>query len=171
MTLIKTKECFDEPLDNTLSMDELYKYFTSNIQNQELKIENFKITFLKGLNIETMRAEAFYHITTKKDNRGIRIEEERRFYINHIVPMIDNVNNCQSCDNNACSKIKIWTAPFNNRTNRTKLLYIGDNYNYLIILENDKKIKNQLNIVTSYLGNEPWFLDKILKEYNKYKKT
>ena len=85
--------------------------------------------------------------------------------------MINNVSNCNNCGNDKCSKIKIWTAPYNNRVNRTKLLYTNPNYNYLIILENDQKDKNQLNVVTSYLGNEPWFLSKTLKEYDKYKRS
>jgi len=171
MTSIKSKECFSGPLDNNFSMDELYTYFRENIQNKDMSINGMKINFFDTLNITgtVMYAESFHHITTKRNNNsGIREPEDRRFYINHIVPMIENINECKTCSNSSCSKIKIWTAPYSNKIKRTKILYIGGNYNYMIILENDIKCKNQLNVITSYLGNEKWFLPKIMKEYNKY---
>ena len=169
----KTKECFEPPLNNNLTMDELYKYFSKEVQTQELYLFGNAVKFFSGLHITStsMYPECFYHITTKKDKKtGLRIEEKRRFYINHIVPMIKHIEDCKNCDNDNCSKIKMWSKPHNNRITRTKLLYIGDTYNYMIILENDHKNKNQLNVVTSYLGNEEWFLKTTLAEYNKYKK-
>lgn len=172
MTL-KIKECFKSPLEDNLTIDDLYKYFTREIELQDLYLFGNSVNFFAGLHVENfgMYPEAFHHITTKKDKTtGIRIPEERRFYINHIVPMIRNVSECNTCNNIECSKIKVWTKPVDNRTKRTKLLYIGDGYNYMIILENDHKRKNNLNVVTSYLGNESWFLKKNLEEYDKYKK-
>lgn len=171
--MLKTKTCFPNRLKDSLKLDELYNYFVKEIQSQDLYLYGNSVKFLSGLHITSLKMypKAFHHITTKKNKEtGIRVPEERRFYINHIVPMIRHVSECQDCINSKCSKIKIWTKPHNNRTKRTKLLYIADNYNYMIVLENDYKIKNQLNIVTSYLGNEDWFLKKTLKEYEKYKK-
>lgn len=163
------KQCLPSPLDYDMTTDELYNFFRNFVQSEILYIDGYKIVFYGGLDIRTMYSEAFYHMSTKKNGSGIRKFEERRFYINHIVPMIRHVKECESCTNYLCPKIKIWTVPYDNKTKRTKLLYVGDSYNYLIILETDLKNKNQLNVVTSYLGNEPWFLKKILKEYNKYK--
>lgn len=79
----------------------------------------------------------------------------------------NNYLKCDSCNNINCDKIKIWTAPYKN-TKRTKLLYSDKNYSYIIILE---KNKNDMYIISSYLIDEPGYLNKIIKEYNKYKKT
>lgn len=45
-------------------------------------------------------------------------------------------------------------------------------YNVYCDETNHLKINNgnYMAIVTSYLGNESWFLNKTLEEYNKYKK-
>ena len=72
----------------------------------------------------------------------------------------NNYLKCDSCNNINCDKIKIWTAPYRN-TKRTKLLYSDKNYSYIIILY----------IISSYLIDESRYLNKIIKEYNKYKKT
>lgn len=53
-------------------------------------------------------------------------------------------------------------------TKRTKLLYSDKNYSYIIILQ---KNKNDMYIISSYLIDEPGYLNKIIKEYEKYKKT
>lgn len=66
-----------------------------------------------------------------------------------------------------CSKIKIWIAPYKN-TKRTKLLYSDHLYSYIVILE---KNKNDMYIISAYLIDEPGHLQKVLKEYNKYKKV
>lgn len=81
--------------------------------------------------------------------------------------MINNYLKCNSCNNQDCSKIKVWTAPYKN-TKRTKLLYSDNKYSYIIILE---KIKNDMYIISSYLIDEPNYLNKVNKEYEKYKKT
>ena len=41
------------------------------------------------------------------------------YFINYIVPMINNYLKCDTCNNINCNKIKIWTAPYKN-TKRTK---------------------------------------------------
>ena len=171
MTLT-TRKCFEPPLNN-FTMDELFIYFQTEVRNQKMCLYGNTVKFLEGLHVTSteMYPECFHHVTTKKDKKtGIRNPEERRFYINHIVPMLKHVEECKNCDNEECSKIKMWIKPHNNRVKRTKLLYIADNYSYMVILEPDHKIKNQFNIVTSYLGNESWFLKQTLEEYEKYKK-
>lgn len=174
MISTEIKKCFKGPLDNTLSLEELYKYFKSEVQSnvEMLKIGNNIVKFYSGLYVSSteMYSEAFHHVTTKRNNRGIREPEERRFYINHIVPMIEHLSECKNCNNKDCFKIKLWTAPYNNKIKRTKILYICEDYNYLIILENDKIRKNQLNIVTSYLAMEEGSKKSLLEEYEKYKK-
>ena len=72
------------------------------------------------------------------------------------------------CNNKFCNKIKIWTAPYKD-TKRTKLLYSDEFYSYLIVLERNKK--KEMYIVTSFLIDEPHYLEKIINEYEKYKKT
>lgn len=95
------------------------------------------------------------------------MKEPRAYFINYIVPMINNYQKCSTCDDLECKKIKIWTAPYNN-TKRTKLLFNDDLYSYIIILENKK---NDMYIVSSYLIDEPRYLKKVLAEYEKYKKV
>ena len=97
----------------------------------------------------------------------IRMKEPRAYLKNYNVPMINNYLNCSTCDDLKCNKIKIWTAPYKN-TKRTKLLYSDDLYSYIIILERNK---NDMYIISSYLIDEPRYLQNILKEYNKYKKV
>lgn len=53
-------------------------------------------------------------------------------------------------------------------TRRIKLVYSDDKYSYIIILEQNKK---DMYIVSSYLIDEPGYLEKVLKEYDKYKKV
>ena len=80
--------------------------------------------------------------------------------------MINNFSECKTCDNEECPKIKVWTKPYKN-TKRTKLLFSNDKYSYIVILE---RHKNKIYIVTSYLIDEPHYLEKILKEYRGCKK-
>ena len=113
--------------------------------------------------------QGFFHLTTKTQKTlgmKIRMKEPRAYFINYIAPMIKNYLNCPTCDDLECNKIKIWTAPYKN-TKRTKLLYSDNLYNYIIILERNK---NDMYIISSYLIDEPKYLQKVLKEYNKYKK-
>ena len=81
--------------------------------------------------------------------------------------MINNYKKCPTCDDFECKKIKIWTANYK-KTKRIKLLYNDNLYSYIIILE---KNKNDLYMITSYLIDEPGYLDKVLAEYEKYKKV
>lgn len=93
------------------------------------------------------------------------MKEARAYFINYVSIMLNNFENCKNYENTKCNKIKIWTAPYKN-IKRTKLLYTDEYYSYIIILERKKK---EIYLVTSYLIDEPHYLDKILKEYNKYR--
>ncbi len=168
MTITKTKNCFTGPLDKTLTDDELYNYFIQNIYYGNLKINGIPVAVFETP-FEDNRMQGYFHLTTKTQkqfNMKIRMKEPRAYYINHVAPMINNFLNCKNCDNEECSKIKVWTKPYKN-TKRTKLLYTNDMYSYIVILE---RHKNKVYIVTSYLIDEPNYLEKILSEYNKYKK-
>lgn len=168
ITLKKTK-CIEGPLSNKISDDELYHYFIKNIYQADLKINGTKVKVFTTP-VEDNKIQGYFHLTTKTQkqfNVKIRMKEPRAYFINHIVPMINNFLSCNECDNEKCGKIKIWTAPYK-KTKRTKLLYIEDNYSYIIILE---KNKNDMYIISSYLIDEPGYLDNVLKEYNKYKKV
>lgn len=157
------------PLSEKTTDDELYNYFIKNIYYGNLKINGMNIKVFTTP-FEDNRMQGFFHLTTKtQKNLGfkIRMKEPRAYFINYIVPMINNYRNCSKCDDLECKKIKIWTAPYKN-TKRTKLLFSDDLYSYIIILE---KNKNDMYIVSSYLINEPGYLNKVLAEYEKYKKV
>ena len=165
---IMTK-CIDGPLPKETTDDELYNYFIQNIYYGDLKINGMKIKVFTTP-FEDNRMQGYFHLTTKTQKQfgiKIRMKEPRAYFINYIVPMINNYLKCDSCNNINCDRIKIWTAPYKN-TKRTKLLYSDKNYSYIIILE---KNKNDMYIISSYLIDEPGYLNKIIKEYEKYKKT
>lgn len=169
MTITKTTNCINGPLSKAMTDDELYNYFIKNIYQANLKINGMNIKVFTTP-FEDNKMQGYFHLTTKtQKNLGIKIrmKEERAYFINYIAPMINNYLKCKDCKNTNCNKIKIWTAPYKN-TKRTKLLYSDNNYSYIIILEQSK---NDMYIISSYLINEPGYLEKVLKEYNKYKKT
>lgn len=169
MTLIKNKCELNGPLPETTTNDELYDYFIKNIYYGDLKINGMKIKVFTTP-FEDNRMQGFFHLTTKTQKTlgmKIRMKEPRAYFINYIAPMIRNYMNCSACDILGCDKIKIWTAPYKN-TKRTKLLYSDNAYSYIIILE---RKNNDMYIISSYLIDEPGYLQKVLKEYDKYKKV
>ena len=169
MISTKNKCELNGPLPNSATDNELYDYFLKNIYHGNLTINGMKIKVFTTP-IEDNKMQGFFHLTTKtQKNFGIKIrmKEFRAYFINYIPPMINNYLNCSTCDNLECNKIKIWTAPYKN-TKRTKLLYSNNDYSYIIILEQNKK---DMYLISSYLIDEPGYLEKILKEYNKYKKV
>lgn len=169
MTLTRNKCGLNIPLPDSTTDDELYRYFIQNIYHGDLKINGMKVSVFTTP-FEDNRMQGFFHLTTKTQKKlgiKIRMKEPRAFFINYIVPMINNYSKCKDCNDSNCTKIKVWTAPYKN-TKRTKLLYSDKLYSYIIILE---KKKNEMFIISSYLIDEPGYLDKILKEYNKYKKA
>ncbi len=169
MISVKSKNCLNGPLPYTITDDELYDYFIKNIYYGDLKINGMNIKVFTTP-IEDNKMQGYFHLTTKtKKDFGIKIrmKEKRAYFINYIVPMINNYLKCSNCENTECSKIKIWTAPYKN-TKRTKLLYSDEQYSYIIILE---KNKNDMYLISSYLIDEPGYLEKVLKEYNRYKKV
>lgn len=169
MISTEIKKCFNGPLDQLTSEEELYKYFLKNIYQGNLKLYGANIKVFTTP-IEDNKMQGFFHLTTKTQkqfNIKIRMKEPRAYFINHIPIMINNFNECEACNNTDCQKIKIWTAPYKS-TKRTKLLYTCDSYSYIIILEHNK---NEYYVITSYLIDEKGYLKNILDEYNKYKKT
>lgn len=169
MISTKNKCGLNEPLSEFTTDDELYDYFIKNIYYGNLKINGMNIKVFTTP-FEDNRMQGFFHLTTKTQKKlgmKIRMKEPRAYFINYIAPMINNFLKCPNCEDLECSKIKIWTAPYKN-TKRTKLLYCNDLYSYIIILE---RHKNDMYIISSYLIDEPGYLQKILKEYNKYKKV
>lgn len=169
MTLIKNKCGLNGPLPETTTNDELYDYFIKNIYYGDLKINGMKIKVFTTP-FEDNKMQGFFHLTTKTQKTlgmKIRMKEPRAYFINYIAPMIRNYMNCSTCDILECNKIKIWTAPYKN-TKRTKLLYSDNVYSYIIILE---RKNNDMFIISSYLIDEPRYLQKVLKEYDKYKKV
>lgn len=120
-----------------------YKTFLIFNYSNEIFIENLS-NKIKLSEFEDNRMQGFFHLTTKtQKNFGIKIimKEPRAYFINYVAPMIKNYLNCSTCD---------------------------DLHSYIIILE---KNKNDMYIISSYLIDEPGYLQNVLKEYNKYKKV
>ena len=169
MTMTKNKCGLNGPLSETTTDDKLSDYFIKNIYYGDLKINGMKIKVFTTP-FEDNRMQGFFHLTTKTQKKfgiSIRMKEPRAYFINYVATMINNYLKCPTCEIENCKKIKIWTAPFKN-TKRTKLLYSDDLYSYIIILE---RKKNEMYIISSYLIDEPGYLENVLKEYNKYKKA
>lgn len=169
MTETKNKCGFNGPLPKTTTDDELYDYFIKNIYYGDLKINGMNIKVFTTP-FEDNKMQGFFHLTTKTQKKlgiKIRMKESRAYFINYVAPMIKNYSKCPNCEDTKCNKIKIWTAPYKN-AKRTKLLYSNDLYSYIIILE---KKKSDMYIISSYLIDEPKYLQKVLKEYNEYKKA
>lgn len=123
MTLVKNKCCLNGPLPYTTTDDELYDYFIKNIYYGDLKINGMKIKVFTTP-VEDNRIQGYFHLTTKtKKDFGIKIrmKEKRAYFINYIVPMINNYLRCSDCKNLECNKIKVWTAPYKN-TKRNKII-------------------------------------------------
>lgn len=160
--------CINGPLPLTLTDEELYNYFIKEVFHKKLFFNNMPIKFFTTP-VEVNKIQGYFHLTTKyKKNFGIKIrmKEKRAYFINYIVPMINNSNTCSNCTVSNCTKIKVWNVPHKD-TKRTKLLYYDDNYAYIIILEQKK---NEYYVISSFLIDEPGYLNKILSEYQKYKK-
>ena len=169
MTSTKNKCGLNGPLPKNTTDDELYSYFIKNIYYGNLEINGMKIKVFTTP-FEDNRMQGFFYLTTKPQKKfeiKIRMKEPRAYFINYIVPMIKNYSKCPNCEDKKCSKIKVWTKPYKNKK-RTKLLYTDNLYSYIIILE---KKKNEMYIISSYLIDEPRYLQNILKEYNEYKKS
>ncbi len=169
MISTKNKCGLNGPLPKTTTDDELYDYFIKNIYYGDLKINGMKIKVFTTP-FEDNRMQGFFHLTTKTQKTlgmKIRMKEPRAYFINYIAPMINNYLKCSNCEDLECSKIKIWTAPHKNKK-RIKLLYSDNLYSYIIVLERNK---DDIYIISSYLIDEPGYLQKVLKEYNKYKKV
>ena len=169
MILTKNKCGLNGPLSSTTTDDELYDYFIQNIYYGDLKINGMNIKVFTTP-FEDNRMQGFFHLTTKTQKKfgmKIRMKEPRAYFINYVVPMINNYVKCPTCDDLDCGKIKIWSAPYK-MTKRTKLLYSDEQYSYIIILEKKNK---DMYIVSSYLIDEPGYLEKVLEEYEKYKKV
>lgn len=80
------------PLPETTTDDELYNYFIKNIYYGNLKIEGMNIKVFTTP-FEDNKMQGFFHLTTKTQKKfgyKIRMKEKRAFFINYIVPMINN---------------------------------------------------------------------------------
>lgn len=163
-----SNQCFKGPLSSTTSEDELYKFFLDEIYNGDLKIEGSNIKVFTSPVVDN-KMQGFFHLTTKTQKQfgiSIRMKEPRAYFINYIPIMIKNYKNCKTCNEKECNKIKIWTAPHKG-VKRIKLLYYDCCNSYLIVLERNK---NSLYIITSFLIDEPHYLEKVLAEYEINKK-
>lgn len=169
MISTETKICFNGPLPESTTYDELYDYYLQNIYSADLRMYGTRIKTFETP-IEDNKMQGFFHLTTKTQKQfgiKIRMKEYRAYFINYVPIMINNFEKCNKCKNNMCNKIKVWTAPFKN-TKRTKLLYTDEHYSYIVVLE---RKGNELYIITSYLIDERHYLKKVLQEYNEYKKN
>lgn len=73
----KIKTCFNGPLSNKLTDDELYDYFLKNIYYEDLKIYGTSIKIFTTP-VEDNRMQGYFHLTTKTQKQfGIKIRMER----------------------------------------------------------------------------------------------
>lgn len=160
-----SNRCFQGPLSTTTSEDELYKFFLENIYNGNLKIEGSSIKVFTSPVVDN-KMQGFFHLTTKTQKKfgiKIRMKEPRAYFINYIPTMINNFKKCDFCNDSQCNKIKVWSSQHKG-VKRKKLLYYDDINSYLIVLERNK---NDYYIITSFIIDEPHYLEKVLDEYKK----
>lgn len=164
---VNNEKCIISPFSKTISDDELYDFFVNNIWYGNLYFDGYLIRIFESPVVDG-KVQGYFHLTTrveKRFNMKLRLNEDRRYYINHVKFMIENYKKCENCIVDDCLKIKHWTIQYKDRK-RIKLLYCTESYSYLIVLE---KKKNEIYIVTSFLIDDKHYLSKILKEYEKCK--
>lgn len=144
--------------------DRAYIIFKNSLMDSDIKFKNIPVK-VRELPFEDNKVQGFFHVISELDKKlKIRLyKDERVKYIPYISKMITEYDKCNTCYNN-CSKIKVWTAPYSGKIERTKFYFEKDNY--IVILE---KRPNYYQLVSAYVvDREDRKLD-ILKEYNKYK--
>ena len=131
--------------------DRAYAIFKNSLMNSDIKFKNIPVK-VRELPFEDNKVQGFFHVISELDKKlKIRLyKDERVKYIPYISKMITEYDKCSTCYSN-CSKIKVWTAPYNGKIERTKFYFEEDNY--IVILE---KRPNYYQL-------------DVLKEYNKYK--
>lgn len=145
--------------------DRAYKVFKREIIDGKL-LFNGKEVRTREYPIIDNKVQSFFHIISEENKKGVKIrlyKPERVRMIPYISKMINYYTECQTCEDN-CSKIKVWSAPYNAKQLRTKIFY--EDENYIIILEERKEY---YLLVSAYVVDRTDRKIDLLKEYNKYK--
>lgn len=146
--------------------DRAYKIFKKEIIDDNIIFKGKEVKTREYPIIDN-KVQSFFHIISEENKKGIKMrlyKPERVRRIPYISKMIENYNECQTCNNNRCSKIKVWTAPYKGKISRTKLFLEDDDY--IIILE---ERNNYYLLISAYVVDRPDRKTDLLKEYNKYK--
>lgn len=154
-----------EKNENTNSYhDRAYSIFKKSLIDSNIKYNNMPVK-VRDLPYEDNKVQGFFHVISELDKKlGIRMyKDERVKYIPYISKMITEYDKCNTCLNN-CTKIKVWTAPYNGKIDRTKFYFEEDDY--IVILEKRSKY---YQLVSAYVVDREDRKIDILKEYNKYK--
>ena len=158
--------CLPEPLFD-YNQTQLYNYYIENIASKEIKFYGNQVRFFDTPVVDGYQ-QGFHHISTKENKKlKIRIFEQRAYYINWVIPVIENVSFCLECEHVTCPKICIWSG-VKKGIKRKKLLVEEDEFAYLIILEMKKNI---WYVITGFLidksnDHDSHYLNAILLEYN-----
>lgn len=145
--------------------DRAYIIFKKSLIDSDIKFNNLPVK-VRDLPYEDNKVQGFFHVISELDKKlGIRMyKDERVKFIPYISKMINEYTKCNTCLNN-CTKIKVWTAPYNGKIDRTKFYFEEDNY--IVILE---KRPNYYQLVSAYVVDRKDRKVDILNEYNKYKR-
>lgn len=157
--------CFLPPKELSWTANDAYNYFILHIleglEFKKKKINTLQKPIRDGYN------NGFHHLVTRENNNRQRVYDmERIFRIKWIVSIIKNHNSCSVSTD--CTGINIWEYHSDDARNNTKLRtkIFCSKEKYLIILE--ERPTNYL-IISAYIVNDDWMLDKIKKEITETK--
>lgn len=163
--------CLPNPLVK-YTEEQLYNYYVKNMASKDIRYCGNQIHFFDTPVIDG-HEQGFHHISTKTDKKlKMRFLEERAYYINWVIPIIENASLCSNCDNMDCSKIYVWDG-IKKGIKRKKFLVEEKNVAYLIILEQKREKRNRWYIITAFLinkqnKNDIHYLSDILEEYHNF---
>lgn len=117
--------------------DRAYSIFKKSLIDSTIKYNNMPVK-VRDLPYKDNKVQGFFHVISELDKKlGIRMyKDERVKYIPYISKMITEYDKCNTCSNN-CTKIKVWTAPYNGKIDITKFYFEEDDY--IVILEKRPK--------------------------------
>ena len=145
--------------------DRAYKVFKEEILDSKLMFNGKEVRIREHPMIDN-KVQSFFHIISEENKKGLKIrlyKSDRVRMIPYISEMIKNYTECQICNDN-CSKIKVWSAPFQGKQQRTKIFF--EDEDYIVILE---ERKDYYLLISAYVVDRLDRKTDLLKEYNKYK--
>ncbi|MBE5035800.1 hypothetical protein [Gallibacter intestinalis] len=141
----------------------LYKIFCDDLKNSTLTLDGLKIQ-IRYHPKENNMEEAFYHVTCQDYNKDKdRAPDFRRCErIKWIRKFIENIN-CNEPDCEDCEGIKVWEEKY--KSNK-RIHILLEEERYIVVLEKRPKY---ILLITAFYIEHDHFLDKKIKQYNRYK--